>query len=116
MVLDRSAYGILCRLADEGAQRLGSLATAFGLDPSTITRQVQSLERAGLAARTTDTLDRRASILDLTDEGRTVLDRTRTYRRARLEQALADWSTDERADLGRLLTKLNLSLDKLLAG
>jgi DNA-binding MarR family transcriptional regulator len=35
--LDRSAYAILCRLDDEGPQRLGALATTFGLDPSTIT-------------------------------------------------------------------------------
>ena len=38
-------------LADEGPQRLGALATTFGLDPSTITRQVQALERAALVQR-----------------------------------------------------------------
>ena len=74
MHLERSAYGILCQLADEGPQRLGALATAFGLDPSTITRQVKALEDAGLAARETDPSDRRASILDLTAEGREALD------------------------------------------
>ena len=52
--LERSSYGILCQLADEGPQRLGALATAFGLDPSTITRQVQALESLGLAQRSTD--------------------------------------------------------------
>ena len=111
--LDRSAYGIMCRLADEGPQRLGSFATAFGLDPSTITRQVQALERTGLAARTTDVTDRRASILDLTDEGREVLARTRTYRRQRLREAMADWSEEDKGEIARLLTKLNTSLDTL---
>ena len=48
--LERSAYGILCKLSDEGPQRLGALANAFGLDPSTITRQVQALEELGLAS------------------------------------------------------------------
>ena len=47
--LERSAYGILCLIADEGPQRLGSIAHAFRLDPSTITRQVQAVERLGLA-------------------------------------------------------------------
>jgi len=111
--LDRSAYGIMCRLADEGPQRLGSFATAFGLDPSTITRQVQALERTGLAARTTDVTDRRASILDLTDEGREVLARTRSYRRQRLREAMADWSEEDKGEIARLLTKLNTSLDTL---
>jgi DNA-binding MarR family transcriptional regulator len=112
--LDRSAYGILCRLADEGPQRLGSLATVFGLDPSTITRQVQALERGGLAARSTDTSDRRASILDLTEEGATALDRTRRYRRERLDDLLDGWSMDDRAEFGRLLEKFNASVDALV--
>jgi DNA-binding MarR family transcriptional regulator len=111
--LDRSAYGIMCRLADEGPQRLGSFATAFGLDPSTITRQVQALERTGLAARTTDVTDRRASILDLTEEGREVLARTRAYRRQRLRDEMSDWSDEDKFEVARLLTKLNTSLDTL---
>jgi DNA-binding MarR family transcriptional regulator len=112
--LDRSAYGIMCRLADEGPQRLGSFATAFGLGPSTITRQVQALERAGLAVRRTDAADRRASILDLTPEGTQALERTRAYRRKRLEAVLADWPVAEREELGRLLEKFNASMDQLL--
>lgn len=113
--LERSAYGILCRLADEGPQRLGSFATAFGLDPSTITRQVQALERAGLAGRSTDSADRRASILDLTDEGRDVLERTRGHRRQAFAEALADWSERDRSELARLLAKLNATVDDFLA-
>jgi DNA-binding MarR family transcriptional regulator len=112
--LDRSAYGIMCRLADEGPQRLGSFASAFGLDPSTITRQVQALEKAGLAIRSTDEADRRASILDLTDEGREVLDRTREHRRQRLDEVLKDWPEEDREMLGRLLEKFNASIDALL--
>ena len=111
--LDRSAYGILCRLADEGPQRLGALATAFGLDPSTITRQVQSLERAAMVCRMADDDDRRASILDLTDEGREVLEHTRAYRRSRLQQVLAHWSDEERFQLGDLLHKFNDSIQAL---
>jgi DNA-binding MarR family transcriptional regulator len=112
--LERSAYGIMCKLADEGPQRLGALATAFGLDPSTITRQVQALEEIGLAARTTDPSDRRASILDLTDTGREVLDTTRTRRRSKLQRALSDWPESDLTDFGRLLKEFNASLDRLL--
>lgn len=114
MDLDRSAYGILCRLADEGPQRLGALATAFGLDPSTITRQVQSLERAGLVARRADDGDRRASILDLTEEGRVVLEHTRAYRRERLEEILDEWSDADLREFARLLTKANDSVSSMV--
>lgn len=113
--LERSAYGILCQLADEGPQRLGALATTFGLDPSTITRQVRALEDAGLAARTTDATDRRASILDLTPEGRGILDRTRAHRREALKKAMHDWTDDERVEFGRLLAKFNVAVDRFTA-
>lgn len=112
--LDRSAYGILCRLADEGPQRLGSLATAFGLDPSTITRQVQALEKAALVHRRADEDDRRASILDLTEEGRKVLQHTRAYRRERLQEIIDEWSAGDLDEFARLLTKMNDSITALV--
>jgi len=113
--LDRSAYAILCRLDDEGPQRLGALASAFGLDPSTITRQVQSLERAGLAARTTDARDRRVSMLSLTDSGRQAVQATRHHRRSQLNTLLQDWSEDDVEAFGTLLERFNHSLDQLTA-
>ena len=114
--LDRSAYGIMCRLQDEGAQRLSSLAHAFGLDPSTITRQVQALEADRLVHREPDRTDRRAFLLDLTDEGRTVLAATRERRRARLTAALDDWDEEDIEVFGRLLERFNGSVDRLVQG
>ncbi len=112
--LERSSYGILCQLADEGPQRLGALAHTFGLDPSTITRQVRALEETALATREVDPTDRRASILHLTPEGEHVLERTRTHRRRQLEHGLADWTDKERKEFARLLTKFNASVDRLI--
>lgn len=113
VALERSAYGIMCKLADEGPHRLGALASAFGLDPSTITRQVQALEEIGLAARQSDPTDRRASILDLTATGRQVLEQTRQHRRAVLQQVLAEWSGGDLDEFGRLLKEFNASIDRL---
>ena len=112
--LDRSAYGILCRLVDEGPQRLGYLAQAFGLDPSTITRQVQALEHGGFVERRPDPTDRRASLLDLSDQGREVLIATRARRREWLRAALGDWDDHDHEEFGRLLEKFNLSIDKVV--
>lgn len=111
--LDRAAYGILCRVADHGPQRLGALAHAFGLDPSTITRQVQALEQAGLVTRSSDPQDRRASLLDLSEEGQRVLTQTRTLRRQWMQQALGDWSEADVDDFARLLEQFNSSIDRL---
>lgn len=111
--LDRSAYAILCRLDDEGPQRLGALATAFGLDPSTITRQVQSLERARLAERSTDTRDRRVSVLALTESGLRAVQATREHRRGQLRDLLADWPEGDVETFGALLERFNASLDRI---
>lgn len=112
--LERSAYGIMAKLADGGPHRLGALASAFGLDPSTITRQVQALVELGLAQRTTDPTDRRASILDLTDVGREVFERTRATRREKLQSAFAEWRVEDVRQFSRLLTDFNGSLDRIL--
>ena len=111
--LERSAYGIMCQLADEGPQRLGALAAAFGLDPSTITRQVRDLENAGLAYRQTDPSDRRASVLDLTPCGREMLRQSREHRRSKISEALSNWTSRDLNDFGRLLQEFNSSMDRL---
>ncbi len=113
--LDRAAYGIMCWIRDHGPQRLGELASAFGLDPSTITRQVQSLEREGFVERTPDPQDRRAAVLSLSADGVAMLEETRARRREWLARILADWSEEERTELGRLLEKFNTTIDRLAA-
>jgi DNA-binding MarR family transcriptional regulator len=111
--LERSAYAILCRLDDEGPQRLGALATAFGLDPSTITRQVQALERAGLASRSTDARDRRVSLLALTESGLAAVHATRQHRRDQLNQLFEDWPEDKLSDFAELLERFNDSIERI---
>ena len=80
VVLERSSYGILCLILDEGPQRLGTIAQTFTLDPSTITRQVQAVVNAGLAEKAVDPSDRRATLLSLTEEGRVAIEEARNYR------------------------------------
>jgi len=111
--LDQSAYAILCRLDDESSQRLGALASTFGLDPSTITRQVQALERAGLAERGADPRDRRVSMLSLTDAGARAVRATRTRRRERFREMLAGWSEDDLETFAVLLERYNASVGRL---
>ena len=107
VILERSSYGILCLILDEGPQRLGTIAIAFTLDPSTITRQVQAVEKAGLAVKTVDPSDRRASLLSLTDQGREAIETARAYRREILGNVISDWSDEERSAFGNSLRRFN---------
>lgn len=112
--LERSSYAILCLLADAGPQRLGSIARAFRLDPSTITRQVQAVERLGLAEKSVDPSDRRAFLLSLTTVGDEAVKGARGYRRASLDAILNGWSTQERDDFLTALSHFNVTVDSWL--
>jgi DNA-binding MarR family transcriptional regulator len=113
--LERSAYAILCLLADEGPQRLGGIAAAFRLDPSTITRQVQAVERLGLVERAGDPLDRRATLLSLTAHGAQAVDTARAHRRRMLDAILVDWTDEERRQFLRALQRFNDTMDLWIA-
>ncbi|QIX27337.1 MarR family transcriptional regulator [Nocardioides sp. JQ2195] len=110
--LERSSYGILCLLADEGPQRLGAIAQTFRLDPSTITRQVQTVVRLGLAEKSVDENDRRASLLELTELGAAAVAEARDHRREMLDRLLAAWTPDERAEFLRSLQRFNATVEK----
>lgn len=114
LVLDRTAIGILSVVADNGELKLRDIAQAFGLDPSTITRQVQAAERDGLLQRMPAPGDGRVRLIRLTPLGTRALEAVRERRRHALEQVMRDWSAQDRADLGRMLTRLNESVTEWL--
>jgi DNA-binding MarR family transcriptional regulator len=108
--LERAAYSLLGRIVTGGAARLSVLAEDLGLDLSTISRQVAALESAGLVARTTDSADRRASVIAATDTGSDVFSRNQGIWQAALRELLADWSPTETSEFARLFARLNESI------
>ncbi|WP_030156243.1 MarR family winged helix-turn-helix transcriptional regulator [Glycomyces sp. NRRL B-16210] len=61
---------MLGHLADHGEARQSRLVAELGLDPSTVTKMLQRLERQGLVERRPDPGDRRASVVAVTAAGR----------------------------------------------
>jgi DNA-binding MarR family transcriptional regulator len=112
--LERSSYGILCLLDDEGPQRLGAIATTFRLDPSTVTRQVQAVVNLGMARKDPDPSDRRATVLSITELGTEAVTSARDYRRKMLHKILEGWTPDERQQFLESLTRFNASIDALV--
>jgi DNA-binding MarR family transcriptional regulator len=109
--LERSGYLLLQVLSAEGPLGINALAERQGLDASTVTRQVVSLEKAGFARRSRDPRDGRAVQVEATPSGEAQLERERARRSAMYDQILADWSPAERALLAGLLERLNQDLD-----
>ncbi|KNB50391.1 MarR family winged helix-turn-helix transcriptional regulator [Streptomyces caatingaensis] len=108
--LEPAAYGLLVRLADAGRQRATDLAAYFGVGKATMSRQLRALDELGLVARTPDPADGRASLVDLTAEGRARFARVREARRAEYVRRLEGWDRGEIGELARLLRQLNTSL------
>lgn len=103
-------YFILTHLATHGPLRGADLSDAFGMDKGGVSRQVQALVDLGLVERKPDAEDRRAILLDATDEGRERLERMSRHRSDRFDQRLADWSDEDLATFARQLAAYNLAL------
>ncbi len=88
------------------ALRLGDLAAAEGIAPSTLTRLVTVLEDAGYVRRYTVPEDARASTLQVTPEGRAVLDRIRQETTKVLTGMLLDLTGEQQTALAAALPAL----------
>jgi DNA-binding MarR family transcriptional regulator len=89
-----------------GPLRLGDLAAAEGIAPSTLTRMVSVLEELGYVRRDADPRDARASTLAITPEGHETLEQLREEGTALLTQWLMLLSAEQRAALATALPAL----------
>lgn len=101
---------VLGRLSLLGPSRLTDLAAALGLDPSSVSRQVAAVERAGWVTREEDPTDRRATRLLLTDAGRDVVERLGVLRAEALARLTPDWTDSDLDALTARLARLNHDL------
>ena len=109
--LTQSQSSALASVAQLGSPTLGELASRESVQPPSMTRIVAALEQMGLVARVIDATDRRVARVTLTDQGREVLERSRSLKNAFLAGQLHRLHDDERRRLGEL-TGL---LERLLA-
>lgn len=110
--LDVGALGLLLHLTECGPSRQNELADASRLDPSTVSRHVSQLVKAGLVERRPDPEDGRAVQLAPTEAGLERLAAAKRRRVALVADAIQGWSEDDVAQLTRLVTQLNDDLEK----
>ncbi|MFG2973267.1 MarR family winged helix-turn-helix transcriptional regulator [Streptomyces sp. NPDC048331] len=101
---------LMMHLWDSGAVRQSELIKAVGLDPSTVTKMLQRLEQSGHVRRRPDPADRRASLVEATEASRGLLVEVRTAWGELERQTLDGLDTAERAELTRLLDKVEATL------
>jgi DNA-binding MarR family transcriptional regulator len=96
----------LATVGKEGPMRLGDLAAAEGIAPSTLSRLVTALEESGYVRRCADPNDARASTLAITPHGQDALERIRTERTLMLTASLELLTPGQRSALAAALPVL----------
>lgn len=98
-------------VAETGTSTGGAIAKRMHVAPATVTAMIDKLERAGHVTRQPSPTDRRQTLIALTDQGRTALERAPDALQQRFAadfEALPDW---EQAMIVSVLERVALMLD-----
>jgi DNA-binding MarR family transcriptional regulator len=111
---DRATLEMLESLLGSGPpyrRSVSELTRTSLITPGGVSQRLQKLERAGLVTRHVHTADRRRVDVELTPEGRKLIDSAAVDVLAHERRLLARLSEQEQRDLGRLLRKLLAGLE-----
>ena len=108
--LYRGQPRLLRLLWDREGQTHSELAASLHVQPATVTKMLQRMEKSGFVKRLPDPHDERISRVCLTRKGRTIRPGVETVWRAQEDKALANLSESERKAFRRLLAKVRGSL------
>lgn len=104
--MGRSDFGVLEALLHRGPLSPKQLGEKVLLTSGSMTAAVDRLAERGLVERQADKQDRRACIVQLTPAGGRLIERAFERHRAEMEDALADFSLEDRRALLPLLRRL----------
>lgn len=111
--LDRSAYLILTRLQLGGPLSLRELAEAFGLDVSTVNRQVAAMLDQDLVERVPDPDGGIARKVRPSEKGLRLFEDDLALQRRGVGAVVAGWPDDEVEQLVRLMERFNEGVEGL---
>jgi DNA-binding MarR family transcriptional regulator len=101
-----SHYRALRVLKRHGMMRLSDLSEHLHIAARSATEVVDALESRGLVQRRADPGDRRATLVELTEHGTSILDAIHAARGTEAERVFGRLSQTDRAHLARILRKL----------
>ena len=103
------AYTLLTEIYLTRGMRAADLCAHFGLDKSTLSRQLEQLISAGLLRREGEQPGRRGNTLVLTPAGEQHLATAAQAIRCRLAEWLSDWKDQDIATFAELVARFNVS-------
>jgi DNA-binding MarR family transcriptional regulator len=110
--IDRPAASILQTLLlhQPLSCRVQDLAAHLGIEPPSVTRKTQELERLGYLRRSRDEHDRRAIGLVVTPRGQIVAERLWKAQQQAMSNALEDWTAADRHQFASLFERFSTDL------
>jgi len=111
--LERAHYLLLLHLR-EGPLSVGELATRLTLDNSTVTRQLNAMEKKGLITKQANPADGRSALVVTTATGQELAESMHHLRVQRIEVLLSDWDDKDIDSLTRLIDRLTEALGSSL--
>ncbi|GAA4839172.1 MarR family transcriptional regulator [Actinomycetospora corticicola] len=105
-VLPPLQTSVLVTLEEHEPLRLSELARREAVTPPTMSRVLAALDDAGLLVRTPDPQDARSALVELSADGRAMIERLRTERTAMLAERLERLPEDQREALAAALPAL----------
>ena len=99
-------FGILKVIANKGPMLMRRLSREMLVTPPNITGIIDRLEKRNLVRRVAGTEDRRASVIELTKEGKNHYQTLAKAQRILIQNVLSALTPDEQVILSTLLTKL----------
>lgn len=104
---------ILFEIRRAGSSAMQQVAEELGMEITTFSRQIKSLEAKELVTRRVSPFDRRVTLLGVTDEGLRVLTQIDRYMTQRLDRIFEGMSVFEREAVVRSLELLNEAVTRV---
>src|SRR6266568_9345101 len=104
-------FRVLNTLHSAGRIRMNELSAALGVVPRTVTTIVDALEKERMVVRLADPGDRRATLLEITQEGLSQLRRFRALHDSAAAELFDVLTAAEKHQLARLLLRLQAAAD-----
>lgn len=111
--LEQAAFRVLVGIGHLQSTSVGDLADMMGKNYSSVSRQIDKLETAGLVRTYPSGDDSRIRVSELTDRGKEICSIIHSTRQRIMVEALSDWTLEEKTSLFNQLRRLTDSLSKL---
>lgn len=110
--LEGVAFRVFVGIGHLQPTSVGDLAALMGKNYSSVSRQIDKLEAAGLVRTYPSSEDSRIRLSELTDDGEKIISMINVTRQRIMREALAEWTPEEKNGLLNNLRRLIEALNK----